>query len=349
MGRFEWEQIINRARLGGLIAGNANGTRGGVSGPTFKAVALVWASHGNPDGSEVWPGDATLAVEAEVGLKVAQQVKRKLVELGLTEKVRSRSRKQRKGDEYRLTLPSDLLDHVEVLSPAQLKLRAVEEYEKRRGKRPTSAGSEPPTPPVGGPVDSPQDTECGESDGTPTDSDGHGVGAPVDPPQAQRPETCGGSDGATETACGGSDGTAVGGPPDRDTNPDRPPYRPTPTDDEVRTAVTGPRAPEPEDHDFDSRQTNDETRPTGCPDHGPAMTAGTRPDGTPHCPLCRVGAPPTPKRRQADGPGEDPEADHARQRISDQWADQGSRFRAVAPDRPDSDGNVIPFDRRRAS
>jgi hypothetical protein len=268
VGRFEWEQIINRARFSGFIQGNGKGTRGGVSGAAFKAVALVWATHADPDGTNIWPGDATVAVEAEVGLKVAQAVKRAMVEIGLTEKVRSRSRRQHRGDEYRLTLPTDLLDRVEVLTPAALKVAAITEYEKRRGKRGGSTG------PLTGPV--------GEQF----------VGDPVDPPHAEPAETCGGSDGTTDDGCGGSDGTSVGGPLDRDTTQDRASYGPTPSGDEARTALTGPRAPEAEEPDSVDEVEERSPRPRGCPSHGRAFAAGTRPDGQPACPLCRRGAPP---------------------------------------------------------
>jgi hypothetical protein len=268
VGRFEWEQIINRARFNGLIKGNGKGTRGGVSGAAFKAVALVWATHADPDGTNIWPGDATVAVEAEVGLKVAQAVKRAMVEIGLTEKVRSRARRQHRGDEYRLTLPTDLLDRLEVLTPAALKVAAVAEYEKRRGKRGGSTG--PLMDPIGN----------------------EPVGGPEDTPRGPSVESRGGSDGTTKAACGGSDGTSVGGPPDRDTTQDRASYGPTPTEDEARTAVTGPRASEPaEDPDFVDEVEERTPRPAGCPAHGRAFAAGNRPDGKPACPLCRRGAP----------------------------------------------------------
>ncbi|MCX4470483.1 hypothetical protein OOK41_09205 [Micromonospora sp. NBC_01655] len=269
VGRFEWEQIINRARFNGLIKGNGKGTRGGVSGAAFKAVALVWATHADPDGSSIYPGDATVAVEAEVGLKVAQAVKRKMVEIGLTEKVRSRARRQRRGDEYRLTLPTDLLDRVDVLTPAALKLAAVAEYEKQRGKRGGSTG----------PLKEPIGLEP--------------VGVPEDPPRDPSDEIRGGSDGPTDSGCGGSDGPSVGGPPDRDTTQDRASKRPTPSDDEPRTALTGPRAREAaEDPDFVDEVEERTPRPAGCSAHGRAFAAGNRPDGKPACPLCRRGAPP---------------------------------------------------------
>ncbi|MFI1195505.1 hypothetical protein ACH4T9_19920 [Micromonospora sp. NPDC020750] len=291
--RHEWISIILRARLGGLITGSGRtgekgrATRGGVSATAFKAVALAWASHADPDGTNIWPGDATIAVEAEVGLQVAQAVKRKMIELGLTERVRARSRRHRRGDEHRLTLPSDLLDAVDVLSPAALQMAAINVYERRRGKRGGSGGD--PTPPgMGSPVDTPQD---------PTDPT---VGDPVDPPHEPDAETCGGSGGHTTDVCGGSGGTHVGGPVARVTYPETNPVSSSPsqTDNGVRTAVTVPRVGEAVDEPDPAIEEKTQpppapARPAGCPDHGPAMKAGNRPDGQPRCPLCRRGAPPS--------------------------------------------------------
>lgn len=334
--RHEWISVILRARLAGLITGSgkigAKGrtTRGGVSATAFKAVALTWASHSDQHGGSIFPGDATIAVEAEVGIQVAQAVKRRMIELGLTEKVRSRSRRQHRGDEYRLTLPSDLLDVVEVLSPAGLQKAAVDVYERRRGKRGGSGGS--PTPPgVGSPVDPPQDAPD------------PAVGDPVDPPHQPNTETCGGSGGPPTEVCGGSGGTHVGGPVARDTQPENAPVGTSPNhpDGDLRTAVTVPRAtgaddkPDPAieettDPPAAAAEPDPPSAPRRCHLHGRAFAAGTRPDGQPACTFCRKGAPPTVDHRDPD---DDPEADHARQRISERWASDGKPYRAAAPQR----------------
>lgn len=269
VGRFEWEQIILRARLSGLITGNARGTRGGVSGAAFKAVALAWAAHADPDGGNIYPGDATIAVEAEVGLKVVKAVKAAMIELGLTERVQAGARRLRRHDVYRLTLPTDLLDRVEVLTPAALRMAAVAEYERQRGKRGGSTG------PLKGPI----------AEG-PSDPRQNGVEGPQDPPQADAAEIHGGSNGPTNSGCGGSDGTVVGGPMDRDTNHDRAISLPSPTQVDLRTAVTGPRAREAADQISE----DEKTRPVGerLPDrcrHG--LRSRIRGDGLPTCALCR--------------------------------------------------------------
>jgi hypothetical protein len=214
--RYEWERVIRRARLGGVIAGNAKGSRGGVSAAAFKAVAFTWSSHGNADGSDVYPGDATLAVESEVGLKAVKAIKAAMVRLGLTTRTKAGARRQGQPDIYRLTLPvSPALDElIEVLSPDEVRAAAVATYEKQRGTQGGSSG--PPTMPVlGGVVRGPEDPRQLPE------------GGPGDPLQPGHGGSQRGSDGTADSGCRGSDGTVVGGPMDRDTRPIPNPKRTT--------------------------------------------------------------------------------------------------------------------------
>lgn len=239
-GRFEWERIIKRARCGGLVAGKVAGngkkTRGDITAATFKAVAFVWASYADEDGRNIFPGDATLAVDAEVSLKTAKAVKAKLVELGLTERVRAGARRLRGADEYRLTFPSDLVDQVDVLSPAQAKLAAERLREANRGKRGGSSGpltkstAEGPTG-VEQPVDNPD------------------VRGPVDPVHPAVAQLCGGSSGPARDGCGGSSGPVVGGPVDPRTNQDHPRNFTNHPESDLRTAVAVARATPAPDQD----------------------------------------------------------------------------------------------------
>ena len=178
VGRYEWEQILRRARLDGVVAGSgrigASGraTRGSMSGSLFKAIALTWASYANDRGQEIWPGDATVAVAAETTLKNATAVRKALLDLGLLQRVRGRQ--GMRGTEHRLTIPSDLMDRLEVLTPAQHTLAAGRLRNAARGK-PGGSGGPPrnPSGPTssGGPVDPPQLFDPST------------VGAPVDPPE----------------------------------------------------------------------------------------------------------------------------------------------------------------------
>lgn len=264
-GRYEWEQVIRRARLGGVITGRTGtagkATKGGVSAALFKVVALTFASYADGSGRGVRPGDATVAVDAECALKTVKAVRVALLDLGLLEHVGGR--RGGHGEEYRLALPSDLLDRVEVLTPAQHQLAARAMREAARGPRGGSSG--PPDPPVDNP----------------------NVGGPVDHPNASPVEPCGGSSGPAYETCGGSSGPAVGGPVDPRSYPDRPEKITDQPVADVRTAVTqsraSPAANKPQD-----------PIPEKC-DHG--LRARRRPDGTSSCAFCRRDAASPPSER----------------------------------------------------
>lgn len=302
VGRYEWEQIIRRARLAAVIAGssrigkNGKPTKGGMSGTTFTGIALGWASYANDKGREIWPGDATVAVDLETSIAAVRQVRQALLRLGLLEMVRRRT--GTRGDEYRLTIPTDLLDVVEVLTPAQHKLAANRLRDAARGKPTEQRGGsdgQPNKPPSGGPADNPEETPNGA------------LGGPADNPNGYGEPEPGWSDGTTETGSGWSGGTSLGGPADTHTDHDR---TSTTTDQpgiDLRTAVAGPRAREAaEDPIFDEGEDNPthlDPAPRRCEPHG--LAGGTRSDGRPACPLCRVAEDQAAGRRRpppADGP-----------------------------------------------
>lgn len=185
VNRYSWETFIRGARFTGVIP--AQGKRGAVSATTFKAIALMWATYGNPDGSNVRPGVATVAVAAEVSFKTAKLVTPKLVELGLLKRVAPTDRRARKYDIYRLALPEDILDRVDHLDPDQMKKAGEAMREAYRGKPKTDSvgGPEDPTPDAEEDAPDELDDEIGVgSGGTPTKSgvgsSGPAVGGPVD-------------------------------------------------------------------------------------------------------------------------------------------------------------------------
>lgn len=250
-GRYEWEQIIRRARLTGVVAGTGRTgtdgrrpTRGGVSAATFKAVAFAIASYGNDRGGEIWPGDATIAVDVESSIDTVAKVRKTLLSLGLLERLSGR--RSGRGQEHRLTLPSDLLDVLEVLTPAAHKLAAKRLNDAVRKK---SAGS----------------------GGGSTDPGSLGPAEGANEPEA---EISAGSAGPPKDDFAGSAGPPFAGSAG-------PPYPPGPyqgktTDQpqpDLDTAVTLPSARAPA------------TKPR-CGPHG--LAPGTRADGQPACPLCRV-------------------------------------------------------------
>jgi len=276
-GRYEWEQIIRRARTGSLIAGSTRlgkdgrPTKGGMTELTFTAIALCWASYANDRGQEIWAGDATIAVDLGTTIKNVVTVRKKLLELGLLQHVRGRHGER--GEEYRLTLPSDLLDVLNVPTPAQHKLAARRLRDAARGKPAGSAG--PPAPePVGGPADHAQAV------------DNSAVGGPPDHPDEVCAPEAGGSAGPAENSSGWSGGPAPGGPADPLTDHDRTRTTTDHPDTDLRTAVTASRAsPPPED-----QISSDVDAPGPCAEH-PTQRAGPRPDGRLACVFCRALAP----------------------------------------------------------
>lgn len=104
IGRYEWERLVRRARLPKPV----------------KLLALVLATHADPDGSRVRPG---LPVLASVTGDSERNVRRLLAllvdELGLLRQVARGGGRGGKGraSVYRLTIPVDLLDRLEMLSP----------------------------------------------------------------------------------------------------------------------------------------------------------------------------------------------------------------------------------------
>lgn len=257
-----------------------------MSGTTFKAIALGWATYANAEGEEIWAGDAVVAVDLETTIKAVRAVRQTLLDLGLLKHVRGRYKDH--GEEYRLTLPTDLLDHLDVPSPAQHKLAAKRLRDEARGKRGWSGG----LPALGGPVDSPEPAVSLDS------------GGPQDHPTNASPDNPGWSGGPAKTGPGWSGGPALGGPVDPRTDHDRT-IRPTDhSDSDLRTAVTVSRAngreQDPQISATDEESPNpDEPQPKPrlavvpappaerCPDH-PTQPAGHRADGRHHCVFCRA-------------------------------------------------------------
>jgi len=101
--RFEWERVICRCRLGHAV----------------QHIALLLAAHADGDGGHVRPGTKRLAAFTGYDVKTIQRSIVKLRNLGLIERVFEASRSGRKGmaDEYRLTIPADLAERVEMVDP----------------------------------------------------------------------------------------------------------------------------------------------------------------------------------------------------------------------------------------
>jgi DNA-binding transcriptional ArsR family regulator len=101
--RYEWEGTVRRLAL----------PRG------VKLVAATMAQYANPDGTQVRPGRERVAEETGYSLKQVDRHLKTLRDLGLLVRVRMGSANGRRAlaDEYRLAIPEDILDRVDLVKP----------------------------------------------------------------------------------------------------------------------------------------------------------------------------------------------------------------------------------------
>lgn len=103
--RFEWERLVRRIVLPGPV----------------KLLALILATYADPDGTRVRPG---LGVLADVTGRDEKTVRRHLavlLDLDLVHMVAKGGGRGGKGtaSEFRLTVPTDLLDRATLLNPGE--------------------------------------------------------------------------------------------------------------------------------------------------------------------------------------------------------------------------------------
>lgn len=262
--RYEWERIVRRI----------------VMPKPYKLLALALATYADPDGSRIRPGAEVLA---DVTGDTERNVRRLLAALrnrfGLLEIVsRGGGRGGRgKASEYRLTIPVDLMERVEMLSPdgrrdeptGHLDVRSFDESEDIQVSGQTADepvdNSESPDIQM-----SSQSTEAAPNDRT--------------------------SNSVTKRMTGHSEAI------DRTqlcptTKLTKPPKR-TNTGSHLPAQPPDAREPPP-------TRTLDEILPLSKPDRvrtGPKCAHGldgtAEPDGTPRCPLCRRNAPHTTTERE---------------------------------------------------
>ncbi|NKS66388.1 hypothetical protein GS461_09880 [Rhodococcus hoagii] len=92
--RFDWQRVIRRVEI--------------PSGVKF--LALMLATYADPDGSRVRPGVKRLARVMAVSEPTVKRSMAVLRSLGLVVLVKQGNRWANQADEYRLTVPMDLLD-----------------------------------------------------------------------------------------------------------------------------------------------------------------------------------------------------------------------------------------------
>ncbi|GAA2681795.1 hypothetical protein [Actinoplanes palleronii] len=268
----EWTEILARIRFGTVKIGGK-----GIAGARIKLVAYRMANFADGNGTRVRPGIARLALDLEMEYRAVGSIVAHLRHLGLLGLVRAG--KGAKADEYRLTLPVDLLhrDDIEVWSPTE---QAVEieklSAAKRRLRKP--AGPQPD-----GPDGSRAHAPEGHTDDAPTHApvehaSGEGERMPQKDTQpagvcAQEGHKFGGSPALEGHTAHALQGHATHQDLDTSTTHH--------SGEDVSATVTTSRASGP------PAKPDSSPRPERC-DHG--LPGGLRADGRPVCALCRVAA-----------------------------------------------------------
>lgn len=107
IGRFEWERILRRIQ---------------VSSPSVKLVGLTMATYADASGCRVRPGQARLAAVMGTSISTVRRGQSELEALGMLDMI-AKGRSYGRGhtgafaSEYRLSVPSDLLDAIPMLDP----------------------------------------------------------------------------------------------------------------------------------------------------------------------------------------------------------------------------------------
>ncbi|PRX07381.1 hypothetical protein CLV67_14256 [Actinoplanes italicus] len=269
----EWTEVLARIRFGTVrVAGK------GLSGARIKAVAYRIAFYADGNGTRVRPGVARLALDVETDYSTARRVVALLRQVGLLGLVRAGGR-GRGVDEFRLTLPVDLLerDDLTVWSPTDQRAAIDRLSATHRGD---SGG--PDRGPGGGqsvvPEGSAQEGGSLVPQGSAQPVDNSASLIPQGSAQAVPDASIADPSGTPKTSIADPSGTQSLIPQGSATH-QRPNTRSThhPGED-VSATVTTPGAPGP--------TTNPEPppRPKRC-EHG--LEAGHRRDGQLACPICR--------------------------------------------------------------
>lgn len=103
-GRFEWERIVRRC----LIPKD------------LKLVAYTLAQFASSGGAHIRPGVPVLAATCRMSTRVAERHLAALRDLGLIMKTANGGGRSKQAAAYRLTIPSDLLERVELLPPSEV-------------------------------------------------------------------------------------------------------------------------------------------------------------------------------------------------------------------------------------
>ncbi|BCW62466.1 helix-turn-helix domain-containing protein [Arthrobacter sp. StoSoilB22] len=131
IGRFEWERILRRIQ---------------VSSPSVKLVGFTMATYADADGCRVRPGQSRLAAVLGTSISTVRRGQSELEELGMLDMV-AKGRSYGRGhqgsfaSEYRLTVPSDLLESVPMLDPDEQNNMAPMHGSSKKNRAPVQPSS----------------------------------------------------------------------------------------------------------------------------------------------------------------------------------------------------------------
>jgi len=112
----QWNALVRRARIG----------------RDYKVAALTVSSYADADGTDIRLSVARYAVDLEVSYSTARRYLTWLRKVGLLEMTRAGSRRKGTASEYRLIFGPDVLETLDVLTPARQKELADEMREANR-------------------------------------------------------------------------------------------------------------------------------------------------------------------------------------------------------------------------
>lgn len=156
----EWTDTIRRSRLD----------------RTTKGVAFLLATFADSDGSRIFPGVARVAVTAGVDYKTAKRVLATLMNCGLLEKVRGKSGRRGRSDEYRLCFDESLMWSADIRPPNVLdaEIEQMRAKNRRSGRAPRT-GNETARPQGEDIDDDAPPEEVGTGNGVPANHEGRGT------------------------------------------------------------------------------------------------------------------------------------------------------------------------------
>lgn len=262
----EWNALVRRARMA----------------DRQKLAALTVSSYADPDGTGIRLTPPRLAVDLGISYSTARRYLTWLREVGLIELTRAGNRRLGTASEYRLIIGPNIMEHLDVLSPTEVRERMdgmrESEREGTRSRLDKMHGSDQRSPKasVNEPSETPEKTESAGDQRSSRASVRNGINAQTEDDQRSLLD-------------------------EQHTFPYAPTRIDLPSradDEDLGTDVTGPRAKPDEDPNPDPS-----SPPKKCPD---GLSSATRPDGKPECPICRrrasrpgIEVPPPPEERLA--------------------------------------------------